>query len=62
MATDKHPITLAEARRLAADTARAEGILRADAAWQRVYNETFSRIYDDTLAELLTEQVSEGAT
>jgi hypothetical protein len=45
---------LTEARRRAADIARVEAQLRADAAWQ--YSETFSRIYDETLSELLAEQ------
>jgi hypothetical protein len=33
----------------------------ADAAWQRVYSETFSRVYDETLAALLAEQEPEAA-
>jgi hypothetical protein len=57
MAANDILITLAEARRRAADTARDEATLRADAAWQRVYSETtFSRVYDETLAALLAEQ------
>ena len=53
---------LAEARRRAADIARAEATLRADAAWrQRRYSAEFSRIYDETLAELLAEQETEAA-
>jgi len=47
---------LAEARRRATDIARAEATLRADAAWQCTYSETFARVYDETLAELLAEQ------
>jgi hypothetical protein len=51
-----------EARRRAADIARAEATLRADAAWRDAHTETFARIYDETLAELLAEQqVSEAA-
>jgi DNA-binding IscR family transcriptional regulator len=45
----------AEARR------RAEAQLHADAVWQRAYSETFSRIYDETLAELLAQQTSDVA-
>lgn len=48
---------LAEARRRTADTPRVEATLRADAAWQRVYSETFSR----TLTELLAGQQAPGA-
>jgi hypothetical protein len=51
--------TKPEARR-AADAARAEATLRADAAWQRTYSETFARVYDETLAELLAEQETEA--
>ena len=47
---------LTEARRRAADNARVEAQLRADAAWQYPYSETFSRIYDETLSALLAEQ------
>jgi hypothetical protein len=50
-----------EARRRAADIARAEALLRADVAWRRAYSEEFSRIYDQTLAELLAEQKPEAA-
>jgi hypothetical protein len=60
MATDDTPISLAEARRRAADTARAEATLRADAAWKDVYSNTFSRVFDDTLAELLADQKPEA--
>jgi hypothetical protein len=35
------------------DTARAEATLRADAVWQDVYGQTFSRVDDETLAEPL---------
>jgi hypothetical protein len=55
MAAYGAPISLNEARRRAADTARAEATLRADAAWQNIYSDTFSRVYDATLAELLAE-------
>ena len=44
---------LAEARRQAADIARAEATLRADAAWRQTYSETFARVFDEELAELL---------
>ena len=44
---------LAEARRRAADIARAEATLRADAAWRQTYSETFARVFDEELAELL---------
>jgi hypothetical protein len=54
-------VCLAELRRLAADIARAEATLRADAAWQDIYRETFSRIYAEAMAELLAEQASEAA-
>jgi hypothetical protein len=50
---------LTEARRRAADIAQAS--LRADAAWQQVYGETFSRVYDQTLAELLAERPTSEA-
>ena len=52
---------LAEARRRAADIARAEATLRADAAWRCTYSETFARVLDETLAELLAEQQVSGA-
>jgi hypothetical protein len=57
MRTSSTPeLFFAEARRQATDIARAEATLRADAAWQLVYSETFSRVYDETLAELLADQ------
>jgi hypothetical protein len=59
-ANDNTSISLAEARRRAGDTARAEATLRADATWQNVYIETFSRIYDETLVELLADQKTEA--
>jgi hypothetical protein len=52
---------IAEARRSAADTARAEATLRADVAWRRVYSEEFSRVYDETLTDLLAEQGKDAA-
>ena len=52
---------LAEARRQAVDIARAEATLRADAAWRYTYSETFSRVFNETLAELLAEQQVSGA-
>ena len=51
----------AEARQRASDIARAETVLRADAAWRDVYSETFSRIYAETLAELISDQKPEAA-
>ena len=41
---------LAEARRQAVDTARAEATIRADAAWRQTYSETFARVFDKELA------------
>jgi hypothetical protein len=55
------PEHLTKARRPAADTAREEARLRADAAWQHVYSETFSRVCDTTLAELLADQGKDAA-
>ena len=53
---------LAEARRQAVDTARAEATIRADAAWRQTYSETFARVFDKELAQLIAEQeVSEAA-
>jgi hypothetical protein len=53
---------LSEMRRRATDIARAEATLRADAAWERAYSETFARVYDETLTELLAaQQVQEAA-
>jgi hypothetical protein len=52
----------AKARRRATDIAREEATLRADAAWRLTYSETFARVFDETLAELLAEQrASEAA-
>jgi hypothetical protein len=44
---------LADVRRRATDIARDEAVLRADVEWVRVYAEEYSRVYDETLAELL---------
>ena len=53
---------LAEARRHAADIARAEATLRADAAADYLLG-SISRVLDETLAELLAgQQVSGAAT
>jgi hypothetical protein len=51
-----------EARQRATDIARAEATIRADMAWRRVYSEEFSRVYDETLAELLAQSGLEAAT
>ena len=56
MRTLSKPERLTDARRRAADAARAEPTLQTDAAWERAYSETFSRVYDETLRELLAEQ------
>jgi hypothetical protein len=61
MATDETLIRLAEAHRRAADIARAEALLRADAAWQQTYSETFSKVYYETLVELLAERRKDAA-
>jgi hypothetical protein len=53
-------LNLTEARRRAADIARAEATLRAEAAWRDPYSETYARVYDETLAELLTEQETDA--
>jgi hypothetical protein len=50
-----------EARRRAADIARAEAVLRADAAWRDVYDATFARVYAEALAELLAERRKDAA-
>jgi hypothetical protein len=54
--------TKPKARRRAVDAARAEPTLRADAAWQRTYSETFARAYDDTLTELIARDGSGEAS
>jgi hypothetical protein len=56
MAADDTPISPADARRCAADTARAEAVIRADAAWRDTYDRTFARIYTETLVDLLDDQ------
>jgi hypothetical protein len=61
MRTSSTPDFFAEARRRATDIAREEATLRADAAWQHVYSQTFSRVYDETLAELLAERETGAA-
>jgi hypothetical protein len=58
--SSKPELFFAAARRQATDIAHAEATLRADAAWQQHYSETFSRVYDETLAELLAEQQASG--
>jgi hypothetical protein len=55
MRSSIHPELLTNARRRAAEIARAEATLRADAAWRSVYSETFLQAYDQTLAELLAD-------
>jgi hypothetical protein len=45
----------AEARQRATDIARAEAVIRADAAWRDAYDRTFAHVYAQTLAELLDE-------
>jgi hypothetical protein len=59
MRTSSKSERLTDARRRAAGTAR-EATLRADAAWQRAYSETFSPAYDETLTELLAKQKTEA--
>jgi hypothetical protein len=60
--TNPNNITdLLGARRRAADIARAEATLRAEAAWRDTYSETFARVFDETLAELLAEQQASEA-
>jgi hypothetical protein len=54
--TKPNTIDLLEARRRAADIARAEATLRAEAAWRDTYSETYARVFKETLAELLAEQ------
>jgi hypothetical protein len=55
------PFNFDEARRRAVDIARAEATLRADAVWQQAYCETFARVFDETLAELLAERQASDA-
>jgi hypothetical protein len=45
----------AEARRIAVDVAREAATIRADAAWERTYSDTFDRVYNQILAELLDD-------
>jgi hypothetical protein len=53
-------LNLTEARRRAADIARETATLRADAAWKNAYSATFQQVYDETLAQLLTEQETDA--
>jgi hypothetical protein len=59
--TKPNNIDLLEARQRAVDIARAEATLRADAAWRDTYSETYARVFEETVAELLAEQASEAA-
>jgi hypothetical protein len=54
-------LDLTKARRQAVAIARAEALLRADAAWRQTYSEMFARVFDQELTRLLAEQETDAA-